>query len=171
MDVEIEVLAQCNDEEADDLVSTNKVDDMSNEQTWPTQEEINAGAVAAGGESLPDAEKGTTPKSVRKVPKGTSAYQATWLIDEDGDRGSDGEWSDTESDGGEKPHLSFNFAEEDSAKEGEVVEDEAAVHLPADEEMEELMEEVTSKAVRFEDMDLEEEAKQCVPILLHSDLC
>jgi pre-rRNA-processing protein TSR1 len=70
MDVEIEVLAQRNDEEADDLVSTNEVDDMANEQTWPTEEELNAGAVAAGGESLPDAKKGTTPKPYAKYRKG-----------------------------------------------------------------------------------------------------
>jgi pre-rRNA-processing protein TSR1 len=166
MDVEIEVLAQRNDEEADDLLSTNEVDDMANEQTWPTEEELNAGAVAAGRESLPDAEKGTSPRTVRKVPKGTSAYQAAWLIDEDGAGGSDREWSDADSDGEEKPQLSFNFANEDGTKE-KVVETGTAVSLPGDEEeLEELAEEVASKAARFEDMDLEEEAKQCVSILL-----
>jgi len=166
MDVEIEVLAQRNNEVADDLVSTNEVDDMANEQTWPTEEELDAGAAAAGGESLPDAKMGTTPKAVRKVPKGTSAYQAAWLIDEDGEGGSEGEWTDTASDDGEKPQLSFNFAGGDGMKE-EAAENEVAAPLPVDEEeMEELTEEVASKAVRFEDMDLEEEAKQCVPIIL-----
>ena len=161
MDVEIEVLAQRNDEEADDLVSTNEVDDMANEQTWPTEEELNAGTVAAGDESLPDAKTGTTPKAVRKVPKGTSAYQAAWLIDEDGEGGSEGEWTDTASDDGEKPQLSFNFADGGGAKEEKAAEDEVAAPLPVDEEeMEELTEEVASKAARFEDMDLEEEAKQ-----------
>ena len=163
MDVEIEVLARRNEGEADDLVSTNEVDDLANEQTWPTEEELNTSAVAAGGESLPDATKGTTPKAVRKVPKGTSAYQAAWLVDEDGDGGSEGEWSDTESDSKEKPHLSFNFADGGGAKEENVAEHEEAVDLPADEEeMEALTEEVAGKAARFEDMDLEEEAKQCV---------
>ena len=169
MDVEIEVLAQRNEGEADDLVSTNEVDDLANEQTWPTAEELDTSAVAAGGESLPDAKKGTTPKAVRKVPKGTSAYQAAWLADEDGDRGSEGEWSDTESDSREKPRLSFNFADRGSAKEENVTEHEEAISLPADEEeMEELTEEVESKAARFEDMDLEEEAKQCVAFILPS---
>jgi len=170
MEVEIEVLVQRNDEEADDLVSTNEVDDMANEQTWPTEEELNTGALATGGESLPDAKKGTTPKAVRKVPKGTSAYQAAWLIDEDGEGGSEGEWSDTASDDGEKPHLSFNFAGGDSAKEERDAEDDVAVPLPADEEeMEELTEEMASKAARFEDMDLDEEAKQFVPNFLPSN--
>ena len=171
MDVEIEVLAQRNEGEADDLVSTNEVDDLANEQTWPTAEELDTSAVTAGGESLPDAKKGTTPKAVRKVPKGTSAYQAAWLADEDGDEdgdgGSEGEWSDTESDSREKPHLSFNFAGRGSAKEENVAEHEEVISLPADEEeMEELTEEVASKAARFEDMDLEEEAKQCVAFIL-----
>lgn len=163
MDVEIEVLAQRNDEEADDLVSTNEVDDMANEQTWPTEEELNTGTVAAGDESLPDAKTGTTPKAVRKVPKGTSAYQAAWLIDEDGEGGSEGEWTDTASDDEGKPQLSFNFAGGGggSAKEEKAAENEAAAPLPVDEEeMEELTEEIASKAARFEDMDLEEEAKQ-----------
>lgn len=171
MDVEIDVLAQRNDKEADDLVSTNEVDDMVNEQTWPTDEELNAGAMAAGGESLPDAKKGTTPKAVRKVPKGTSAYQAAWLIDEEGEGGSEGEWTDTASDGGETPQLSFNFTGSDGTKE-KSAEDATAVPLPPDEEdMEELTEEMTSKAARFEDMDLEEEAKQCVPTILPCTLC
>lgn len=163
MDVEIEVLAQLNDEEADDLVSTKEVDDMANEQTWPTEDELNASAGPAGVESLPDANNSTTPKTVRKVPKGTSAYQAAWLIDEDGEGGSEREWSDVESDGGEKPHWSFKFADSDGVKEEKPVENEAAAYLPADEEeMEELKEGVASKAVTFEDMDLEEEAKQFV---------
>ena len=171
MDVEIGVLAQRNEGEADDLVSTNEVDDLANEQTWPTAEELDTSAVTAGGECLPDAKKGTTPKAVRKVPKGTSAYQAAWLADEggdeDGDGGSEGEWSDTESDSREKPHLSFNFAGRGSTKEENVAEHEEVISLPADEEeMEELTEEVASKAARFEDMDLEEEAKQCVAFIL-----
>ena len=165
MDIEIDVLAQRNDEEADDLVSTNEVDDMANEQTWPTEEELNVGAMAAAaGESVPDAKKGTTPKAVRRVPKGTSAYQAAWLIDEDDARGSEEDWTDTASDDGETPQLSFNFAGSDGTKEEKPAENEVEVPLLADEEeMEELTEEITSKAARFEDMDLEEESKQCVP--------
>ena len=140
---------------------------MANEQTWPTEEELNVGGMATAGESFPDAKQGTTPKAVRKVPKGTSAYQAAWLTDEDDARGSEGEWTDTASDDGETPHLSFNFAGSDGTKEEKPDENEAAVPLPVDEEeMEELTEEITGKAARFEDMDLEEESKQCVPMIL-----
>ena len=71
---------------------------------------------AVAQESFPDAKKGTTPKAVRKVPKGTSAYRAVWLIDEDDARGSEEDWTDTASDDGKTPQLSFNFASGDRAE-------------------------------------------------------
>ena len=111
--------------------------------------------------SFPDAKKGTTPKAVHNVTKGTSAYQVAWLVDEDDARESEGDWADTASDGGEMPQLSFNFAGSDGMKEVKPVEGEVPVPIVADqEEMEELTEEITSKAAIFEDMDLEEESKQ-----------
>ena len=65
------------------------------------------------------------------------------------------------------PHLSFYFARSNGTKEVKATENEIAMPLPAaEEEMEELTEEITSKAARFEDMDLEEESKQCVPMIL-----
>ncbi|KAM0792046.1 hypothetical protein ACM66B_004754 [Microbotryomycetes sp. NB124-2] len=90
------------DDDADSLASTN-VPDLEdfglNEQTWPTEEEMaSAPAHAAAsdggriGEMLPPARPGTTPR-LKKVPKGTSAYQAAWIIDE-----SDGEYEDDEDD-------------------------------------------------------------------------
>ena len=51
----------------DDLVSENEPDMMDGEQTWPTAEE------------LEEAEKSVKKK---KVPKGTSDYQASWIVDE-----------------------------------------------------------------------------------------
>lgn len=86
-------------EDADDLASTNVPDDedlLLGEQTWPTEEEL-ASAPAAStsrhAEMLPPALPGTTPRRLKKVPKGTSAYQAAWIIDEsdDEDWGSDGD--------------------------------------------------------------------------------
>ena len=163
MDVEIDILAQRNDEEADDLVSTNEVDDMANEQTWPTEGGLSVGAmVTAPWESFPDAKKDKTPRAIRKVPKG-----AMRPVGHEDARGSKGEWTDTASDGGEMPHLSFYFARRNGTKEVRPAENGIAVPLPAaEEEMEELTEEITSKAARFEDMDLEEESKQCVPMIL-----
>lgn len=45
---------------------------MDAEQTWPTEEELAQAAAAQ------------KKKIVKKVPKGTSEYQAAWIPDEDG---------------------------------------------------------------------------------------
>jgi pre-rRNA-processing protein TSR1 len=85
MDVEPEVLHEPSADDADSLVSTNDPDDMENEQTWPTEDEMRA-AGSEIGDRVPDAANGTTPKRVRKVPKGTSSYQAAWIVDEEDDQ-------------------------------------------------------------------------------------
>ena len=36
-------------------------------------------------EEIPEAVNGTTPKAVRRIPKGMSEYQAAWIIDDDVD--------------------------------------------------------------------------------------
>ncbi|GEM09392.1 ribosome biogenesis protein tsr1 [Rhodotorula toruloides] len=79
------------DDDADSLASTNVPDDDDfglDEQTWPTEEEMASAPGAAGrgdaGEMPPPARPGTTPK-LKKVAKGTSAYQAAWIIDDEED--------------------------------------------------------------------------------------
>lgn len=58
------------------------------------------------GDKIPDASSGTTPKSISKkrIPKGMSAYQASWIVDEDEDDADgdavDGEAIDEEGEGG-----------------------------------------------------------------------
>lgn len=82
----------------DDLQSTNVPDDMEllqNEQTWPTEEEMNgAGQHPMDSEMPPPALPGTTPRHIKKVPKGTSAYQAAWIVDSDEDEGSESDMSE-----------------------------------------------------------------------------
>lgn len=90
-------LATANDD-ADSLASTNVPDDDDfglEEQTWPTEEEMASAPAnrAREGEMLPPALPGTTPK-LKKVPKGTSAYQAAWIIDESDDE--EAEYEDEE---------------------------------------------------------------------------
>ncbi|CAD6197726.1 unnamed protein product [Caenorhabditis auriculariae] len=81
-------------------------DDLNAEQTWPTQEELNA-----------------VEKEKRRVPKGTSSYQATWIInDEDED---DDEDDEDEEDSEEE--MDGDFAPEEEMEETEEVEMEKSV--------------------------------------------
>lgn len=66
------------DEDADDLTANNVPDLLANEQTWPTEEEM------MGLEGSTASQPGEAAKTFKRVPKGTSAYQAAWIIDEAG---------------------------------------------------------------------------------------
>ncbi|KNE73224.1 hypothetical protein AMAG_17410 [Allomyces macrogynus ATCC 38327] len=79
MDTSDEVLDVPDPDDADDLVSENEPDDMMNEQTWPTDEELSMATLASKS------------KKTKRVPKGTSAYQAAWIVDSDNDDESDAE--------------------------------------------------------------------------------
>jgi pre-rRNA-processing protein TSR1 len=62
-------------------------DPLDGEQTWPTDEELNEASTTAAAAAM---EKKTV---VRRVPKGTSDYQAAWIVDseneEDGEEDED----------------------------------------------------------------------------------
>ncbi|KAJ6594409.1 ribosome biogenesis protein tsr1 [Mycena capillaripes] len=142
MEVEPAVLCEAGDE-ADSLVSSNDPDDMANEQTWPTEEEMQgSGAAAAAEPAIPDAKQGTTPKAVRRIPKGMSEYQAAWIIDEDEDDGDDED----------------KGSEDDVMDEAEEEEEEEMQDMPVEEDHE--METDSRRSVAFQDLDNEEEAKQ-----------
>ncbi|CAG8519072.1 27436_t:CDS:10, partial [Racocetra persica] len=68
-------------------ITENEPNFMANEQTWPTEEEIigNEGHIELmKSEDIPSALPGTTPrKIIKRVPKGTSSYQAAWIEYED----------------------------------------------------------------------------------------
>lgn len=142
MDIEPEHLAEPDPEDADSLVSSNDPDDMANEQTWPTEEEMQNGANGQD-ESIPDAKVGTTPKRVRKIPKGMSEYQAAWIMDESDEDGEDGEGDDGEGNVGE--------VEMDDAEEEEMVElpNELDTEMGTD-----------GRSVAFQDLDADEEERQ-----------
>lgn len=151
MDVEAAVLAEPDPSDADSLVSSNEPDDMANEQTWPTEEEMNGTGNGTDGADadVPDAANGATPKRVKRVPKGMSEYQAAWIVeDETEDEGGEGEGetgAETEAKDGEM----------DGARDGEEEEMQDLV-VDDDQDME------SSRAVHFEDLDNEEEEKQYV---------
>jgi len=140
MEVESSLLAEPEADEADSLVSSNDPDDMANEQTWPTDEEMNGaihGPDLDGG--IPEAKKGTTPRAIKRVPKGTSEYQAAWIVDE----------SDEED---------VEDAGEDGAEMEEAEED--MVEMPAEDDDDADMETDGRRSVAFQELDIEEEDRQ-----------
>ncbi|KAL6298374.1 ribosome biogenesis protein tsr1 [Sparassis latifolia] len=145
MEVEPVLLAEPDVSSADSLVSTNDPDDLANEQTWPTEEEMRgAPAESAPADSLPDAKSSTTPKTVRRIPKGMSEYQAAWIIDESDEEGDDAEEGEGQAEGST------------GEVEMEDVEEEEMVELRDDTEMET----EGRRSVAFQDLDVEEEDRQ-----------
>lgn len=103
-------LLDSRDEEfADDLVSENEVDDLANEQTWPTEEEMKGHLNFSrdGEDELdqdskdmpPPAAPGTTPFKIEKNGKGKSKgkgegilsdkYKAAWIVESDDEHQDD----------------------------------------------------------------------------------
>lgn len=68
------------DERIESLISENEPDSMEGEQTWPTDEEIADAEKRVAHMQAKAAENGPRRK---KVPKGTSAYQAAWITNSD----------------------------------------------------------------------------------------
>lgn len=157
MEIEPKVLAEPDASDADSLISTNVPDDLENEQTWPTEEELNGHRPDDYTESaVPDAEKGTTPRRVKRVPKGWSEYQAAWIVDEDdGEEAEEGDDSEVDADAEEGEDIGM---EEDNKS--------ARIEMDEEEEMEDL-EMSSRKNVAFEDLDMEEESRQyaCYSVL------
>ena len=141
MEVEDVTIAEPDPSSADSLVSSNDPDDLANEQTWPTEDEMNV----AGPEQdeIPEAVKGTTPKAVRKIPKGMSEYQAAWIIDDDEDDGDEGEKDD---------------GEDDTEMAGIQEEEEEMQDLPVEDDHQ--MDLDNRERVTFQDLDVEEDEKQ-----------
>ncbi len=150
MDVEPVNLAEPDASSADSLVSCNDPDDMANEQTWPTEEEMNGAPGDDDGEySLPEAKSGTTPKVVKRIPKGMSEYQASWIVDESDDEDDEGDDDEKEDE-----EMETTGAEEE----------EEMVDMQMDEDND--METDARRGVTFQDLDHEEESKQYVPFLV-----
>jgi pre-rRNA-processing protein TSR1 len=105
------VLDAAVEDQADTLQSTNLPDADADlgEQTWPTEEELARGEAASGrgqpGDMLPPALPGTTARRIRKLPKGTSAYQAAWIPEDDE---GDDESTDGEDEEGEDEAMSMH---------------------------------------------------------------
>jgi pre-rRNA-processing protein TSR1 len=138
-------------EEADDLTALNEVDTMGNEQTWPTEEEM------ADGEAIMRQNNGEADGAkkirVKRVPKGTSAYQAAWILDDedeaelDRENDDDDEMAQDNGDDLDEVGVEAGF--------GRVRDDEEEL-----EETEEI--ELDERRVEDEELDDEEEERQSV---------
>ncbi|CAE6434306.1 unnamed protein product [Rhizoctonia solani] len=143
---DVNIIAERQSSDADSLTSTNRPDEMTNEQTWPTAEELAEGEAReakALTESVP-----AKKSKIKRVPRGTSTYQAAWIVD-DADDEDDGD-EDEEGDADMEPGASVEEEEEDMVELDEEAEDDPAISVTNK----------AGKSVAFEDMDVEEEARQ-----------
>lgn len=154
MEVEPQILSERTND-GDSMTSRLDPDTMQNEQTWPTEEEMQGVNGEHGSDVIPAAGLGITPKAIKKVkvPKGTSAYQAAWIVD-DGDGGDDDDEYETDDDGSGPEEMEeidadgFKVPLAPGQHPDNGAEDDAASS--------------SRRSVAFEDLDMEEEGKQCV---------
>jgi len=121
-----------------DLETENVPDYMDGEQTWPTEDEL---------QEAEKAQEGFAKPLSKKVPKGTSEYQAAWILEDENDENDDGEddFDDDDDDMGEMPPP----AGDDLSDEGE-------------EHMEDAMETMSVTASTVGDRDTEDYDKKHV---------
>uniref|UniRef100_A0A8C6S5W0 Pre-rRNA-processing protein TSR1 homolog n=1 Tax=Neogobius melanostomus TaxID=47308 RepID=A0A8C6S5W0_9GOBI len=138
------VLMKADPSRRENLQAEAEVDPMDGEQTWPTEAE------------LLEADEARKNKRVMKVPKGTSDYQATWIVDEDEENGDiDEESSDEDDDDDDmmdEPGSGCVSDEEDGEEEEEVC---ASERTGADQHYDENMD----KAAEEEDLQRYREAR------------
>ncbi|KAF4086073.1 hypothetical protein AMELA_G00102270 [Ameiurus melas] len=82
---EVRVLMKSDPSQRESVQTEAEVDPMDGEQTWPTEFEIQ------------EAEEARKSRRVMKVPKGTSDYQATWIVDDDDEENENEEEDDLDS--------------------------------------------------------------------------
>ncbi|KAF6097942.1 TSR1 ribosome maturation factor [Phyllostomus discolor] len=106
MEEDLKVLMKADPDRQESLQTEVIPDPMEGEQTWPTEEEL-----SEANDILKE-----NSKVVKKVPKGTSSYQAEWILDEDCESGGEGdEYDDIEHE---------DFMEEESQDESSEEEEE-----------------------------------------------
>ncbi|GJJ78867.1 pre-rRNA-processing protein TSR1 [Entomortierella parvispora] len=137
----------------DDLAAENEPDLLGNEQTWPTEEEL-----MEAEERVKNMDPSERPeqsfnsvapkKAIRRVPKGTSNYQAAWIIDSDHESDDEHDEDDMEEDDRmDDDDLPSARDNEDSGEEYEDLEEEAE-------------EEEKDEEVYEDELEDEEEARQ-----------
>ncbi|XP_069801789.1 pre-rRNA-processing protein TSR1 homolog [Dendropsophus ebraccatus] len=119
MEEDVKVLMKADSSVQESLQTEVVLDPMEGEQTWPTEEE------------LKEAEGSLRVKVQKKVPKGTSTYQAAWILDEeesDGEGDSEDDDDDLDDDGEDAMDEVVSEEEEGSVEEPE--EESETVTIP-----------------------------------------
>lgn len=148
MDEDVKVIDTPNPEEQDDLIAENEPDFMNNEQTWPTEEEIAEADARVRRMRQLDGEE----QVKKRVPKGTSSYQAAWIFDDD-----DAEYSEEEEEEDENMMM-----EDDEDDDDDIVKPASSSTSAFPDEDEEDYEEIEmeEKDNYKDEFDAEEEARQ-----------
>lgn len=158
MELEPSLLAEPAADDMESLTSRLDPDTLGNEQTWPTDEELSTTPAPPPDSDMndlpPPADVGTTPKRVKKVPKGTSAYQAAWIVDDSDDEEGGGDWTDEEQEDLE------DGMDEDGGFGEEVEVAKSEFNMDEDQTTD-----GRKSVVAFRDLDVDEEDKQSVPLL------
>ncbi|XP_015356474.1 pre-rRNA-processing protein TSR1 homolog isoform X1 [Marmota marmota marmota] len=112
MEEDLKVLMKADPDRQESLQTEVIPDPMEGEQTWPTEEELS--------EAKDYLKEGS--KVIKKVPKGTSSYQAEWILDEGGESGGErDEDDDTEQDFMEEESQDEKSEEEEEEEECETM--------------------------------------------------
>ncbi|ORY52109.1 DUF663-domain-containing protein [Rhizoclosmatium globosum] len=140
--IEPAVLQVPNPELQDSLVAFNTPDPLDAEQTWPTEEELadaeaRVAALQRRREELGDdfdenmdydgdesAATGEGKKKTKKVPKGTSSYQAAWIVDSEDENDEDDDDDDEDDDEDDEMKDGNDDEKEDEPEDNENEEDE-----------------------------------------------
>ncbi|KAG7470617.1 hypothetical protein MATL_G00115770 [Megalops atlanticus] len=123
----VRLLMEADPSQRESLQTEAEVDPMNAEQTWPTESE------------LLEAEEARKNRRVIKVPKGTSEYQAAWILEE-----GEGNEQDDDGESSEDDDDDEGMMEEGMDGEEEENESQDAGSGCASEEEEEEEEEITS---------------------------
>ncbi|XP_023660690.1 pre-rRNA-processing protein TSR1 homolog [Paramormyrops kingsleyae] len=138
----VRVLMKADPSCRESLQAEAEVDPMDGEQTWPTDSE------------LLEAEEARKNRRVMKVPKGTSEYQATWILD-DGEESEDAE----ESSGSEDDEMMEDENDEMEDKDGSESQGHAS-GSEEEEDEEEISSSMHTSAERHYDEHVNEEQEQ-----------
>uniref|UniRef100_A0A8D0GIX9 Pre-rRNA-processing protein TSR1 homolog n=1 Tax=Sphenodon punctatus TaxID=8508 RepID=A0A8D0GIX9_SPHPU len=112
---EEKVLMKADPRRQESLQSEVMPDPMEGEQTWPTEEELKEAEEALK----------QSRKVVKKVPKGTSAYQATWIVDEEEGGSEEGDDDDDDDDMESDDLMEETVSQDGGSSDGEeLAEDE-----------------------------------------------